>query len=89
MSAVTIDERSALVLIDPASPCRCRCSPKRAFPVGTLAASENRSGLYLESNGIFEMVRNLVKNTDDVRHPYLTPPRARRPHRDQDRLTRR
>jgi acetyl esterase len=27
----------------------------------------------LESNGIFEMVRNLVTNTDDVRHPYLTP----------------
>jgi acetyl esterase/lipase len=47
--------------------------PEAAFPVGTLAASENRSGLYLESNGIFEMVRNLVKNTDDVRHPYLTP----------------
>ena len=47
--------------------------PEAAFPAGTLAASENRSGLYLESNGIFEMVRNLVKNTDDVRHPYLTP----------------
>jgi acetyl esterase len=47
--------------------------PEAAFPADTLAASENRSGLYLESNGIFEMVRNLVKNTDDVRHPYITP----------------
>jgi acetyl esterase/lipase len=47
--------------------------PEAAFPAGTVAASENRSGLYLESNGIFEMVRNLVKNTDDVRHTYLTP----------------
>src|ERR1700733_9680438 len=47
--------------------------PEAAFPADTLAASENRSGLYLESNGIFEMVRNLVTNTDDVRHPYLTP----------------
>ena len=41
-----------------------------------MAFSENRSGLYLESNGIFEMVRNLVKNTDDVRHPYITPMNA-------------
>ena len=47
--------------------------PEAAFPADTVAASENRSGLYLESNGIFEMVRNLVKNTDDVRHPYITP----------------
>src|ERR1700730_15516236 len=47
--------------------------PEGAFHADTLAASENRSGLYLESNGIFEMVRNLVTNTDDVRHPYLTP----------------
>ena len=47
--------------------------PEDAFPADTLAASENRSGLYLESNGIFEMVRNLVKNTDDVRHHYITP----------------
>ena len=47
--------------------------PEAAFPADTLAASENRSGLYLESNGIFEMVRNLVRNTDDVRHPYITP----------------
>jgi acetyl esterase len=47
--------------------------PEAAFPGDTVAFSENRSGLYLESNGIFEMVRNLVKNTDDVRHPYLTP----------------
>ncbi len=50
--------------------------PEAAFPADTVAASENRSGLYLESNGIFEMVRNLVKNTDDVRHPYLTPMNA-------------
>lgn len=47
--------------------------PEAAFPADTLAASENRSGLYLESNGIFDMVRNLVKNTDDVRRPYITP----------------
>jgi acetyl esterase/lipase len=47
--------------------------PEAAFPADTLAASENRSGLYLESHGIFEMVRNLVRNTDDVRHPYITP----------------
>jgi acetyl esterase/lipase len=47
--------------------------PEAAFPADTQAASENRTGLYLESNGIFEMVRNLVKNSDDVRHPYITP----------------
>ena len=47
--------------------------PRGSIPRQTLAASENRSGLYLESNGIFEMVRNLVKNPDDVRHPYITP----------------
>ena len=47
--------------------------PEAAFPADTEAASENRAGLYLESNGIFEMVRNLVKNTDDVRHAYITP----------------
>ena len=55
--------------------------PGAAFPADTLAASENRSGLYLESNGIFEMVRNLVKNTADVRHPYCTPLNAN-PHTD-------
>ena len=55
--------------------------PEAAFPAGTLAASENRSGLYLESNGIFEMVRNLVTNTDDVAHPYITPPERRIPRR--------
>lgn len=47
--------------------------PEAAFPADTEAASENRTGLYLESNGIFEMVRNLVTNSDDVRHPYITP----------------
>ena len=47
--------------------------PEAAFPADTDAASENRTGLYLESNGIFEMVRNLVSNDDDVRHPYITP----------------
>ncbi len=47
--------------------------PEAAFPADTLAASENRVGLYLESNGIFEMVRNLVKNSDDVKQPYITP----------------
>ncbi|GGY98749.1 alpha/beta hydrolase [Streptomyces poonensis] len=47
--------------------------PETAFPADTPAASENRSGLYLESNGIFQMIRNLVRNTDDVRQPYITP----------------
>jgi len=47
--------------------------PEAAFPADTPSASENRTGLYLESNGIFSMVRNLVTNADDVRHPYLTP----------------
>jgi hypothetical protein len=42
--------------------------------VATLVARQREPfRLYLESNGIFEMVRNLVTNTDDVRHPYLTP----------------
>jgi acetyl esterase len=47
--------------------------PEAAFPGDTLAGSENRVGLYLETNGIYEMVRNLVKNSDDGRHPYITP----------------
>src|SRR5580698_1812579 len=47
--------------------------PEAAFPGDTLAGSENRSGLYLETNGIYEMVRNYIKNTDDGRHPYITP----------------
>jgi acetyl esterase len=50
--------------------------PEAAFPADTPSASENRTGLYLESNGIFSMVRNLVTNADDVRHPYLTPMNA-------------
>jgi acetyl esterase len=55
--------------------------PEAAFPADTLAASENRSGLYLESNGIFEMVRNLVKNTDDVPAPLPHAPERRIPCR--------
>ncbi|WP_426512111.1 alpha/beta hydrolase [Dactylosporangium sp. McL0621] len=47
--------------------------PEAAFPGDTTAGSENRSGLYLETNGIYEMVRNLLKNTDDARDPYVTP----------------
>jgi acetyl esterase len=47
--------------------------PEAAFPGDTLAGSENRTGLYLETNGIYEMVRNLVKNSDDGRQPYITP----------------
>jgi acetyl esterase len=47
--------------------------PEAAFPGDTLSGSENRTGLYLETNGIYEMVRNLVKNSDDGRHPYITP----------------
>ena len=44
-----------------------------AFPGHTLSGSENRTGLYLETNGIYEMVRNYIKNSDDGRHPYITP----------------
>lgn len=47
--------------------------PEAAFPGDTLSGSENRIGLYLETNGIYEMVRNYIKNTDDGRHPYITP----------------
>jgi acetyl esterase len=47
--------------------------PEAAFPGDTLSGSENRVGLYLETNGIYEMVRNLLKNSDDGRHPYVTP----------------
>jgi acetyl esterase len=47
--------------------------PEVAFPGDTLSGSENREGLYLETNGIYEMVRNLLKNSDDGRHPYITP----------------
>jgi acetyl esterase len=47
--------------------------PEAAFPGDTLSGSENRTGLYLETNGIYEMVRNLVKNSDDGRQPYITP----------------
>ncbi|MEU4476301.1 alpha/beta hydrolase [Micromonospora sp. NPDC023888] len=47
--------------------------PEAAFPGDTFAGSENRSGLYLETNGIYEMVRNYLKNTDDGRDPYITP----------------
>lgn len=47
--------------------------PEAAFPGDTLSGSENRTGLYLETNGIYEMVRNYLKNSDDGRHPYITP----------------
>jgi acetyl esterase len=47
--------------------------PEAALPGDTLSGSENRTGLYLETNGIYEMVRNLLKNSDDGRHPYITP----------------
>ena len=50
--------------------------PEAAFPGDRLAGSENRSGLYLEPNGIYEMVRNYIKNTDDGRDPYITPMNA-------------
>jgi acetyl esterase len=46
--------------------------PEAAFPGDTLSGSENRTRLYLETNGIYEMVRN-IKNSDDGRHPYITP----------------
>jgi len=46
--------------------------PEAAFPGDTLSGSENRTGLYLETNGIYEMVRNYIKNSDDGRHPYIT-----------------
>jgi acetyl esterase len=49
-------------------------SPEVAFPGDTLSGSENRTGLYLETNGIYEMVCNYIKNTDDgvrdVGHAY-------------------
>ena len=47
--------------------------PEAAFPGDTVSGSENRTGLYLETNGIYEMVRNLLNNSDDSRHPYITP----------------
>jgi acetyl esterase len=47
--------------------------PEAAFPGDTLSGGENRTGPYLETNGIYEMVRNLIKNSDDGRHPYITP----------------
>ncbi|MGI5523318.1 alpha/beta hydrolase [Micromonospora sp. CA-259024] len=47
--------------------------PEAAFPGDTVSGSENRVGLYLETNGIYEMVRNYLKNSDDGRHPYITP----------------
>lgn len=50
--------------------------PEAAFPGDTLSGSENRTGLYLETNGIYEMVRNYLKNSDDGRHPYITPMNA-------------
>ncbi|MBW0102733.1 alpha/beta hydrolase [Pseudonocardia sp. KRD291] len=46
--------------------------PETAFPADTASASENRTGLYLQTNGIFEMVRNLVRDRDDVRDPSIT-----------------
>lgn len=39
--------------------------PEAAFPDDTLSGSEHRSSLYLETNGIYEMVRNYIKNTND------------------------
>ncbi len=53
--------------------------PEAAFPGDTLSGSENRSGLYLETYGIYEMVRNYIKNTDDGRDPYITPMNALSP----------
>lgn len=50
--------------------------PEAAFPGDTLSGSENRTGLYLETNGIYAMVRNYLKNSDDGRHPYITPMNA-------------
>jgi acetyl esterase/lipase len=47
--------------------------PEAAFPGDTLSGSENRTGLYLETNGIYEMVRNYIKNSDEGRHPHITP----------------
>jgi acetyl esterase len=50
--------------------------PETAFPADTEPGSENRTGLYLETDGIYEMTRNLLSNSDDSRHPYITPPNA-------------
>jgi acetyl esterase/lipase len=66
----------ALKLRDENGPClalQVPLFPEAAFPGDTPSGSENRTGLYLETNGIYEMVRNLLKNSDDGRHPYITP----------------
>lgn len=51
--------------------------PETMLPVGTPSAGENRTGLYAEANGIFQMYRNLLRNSDDVRHPYISPMNAK------------
>jgi hypothetical protein len=48
-----------------------RLFPEGAFKGDTLSESENRTWLYLETTGIYEMVRNYIKNSDDGRHPYI------------------
>ena len=47
--------------------------PEVDFRGDTPSGSENRTGLYLETNGIYEMARNYIKTSDDGRHPYVTP----------------
>jgi acetyl esterase len=47
--------------------------PEAAFPGDMLSGSENRSGLYLQTYGIYGMVRNYIKNTDDGRDPLHHP----------------
>jgi acetyl esterase/lipase len=61
--------------------------PEAAVPAGTLAASENRFGLYLESNGIFETVRRPA--ADRPGHQRIRPAARRRSRlRPQARLGR-
>lgn len=50
--------------------------PETALPFDTLAASENRTGLYLETAGILLFARNLLPNDADMRQPYVTPMNA-------------
>src|SRR5260221_7967147 len=60
----------------PKLPLHVPAFPKTALPADTTTGSENRTGLYLETNGIYEMVRNYIKNSDDGRRPYITPMNA-------------
>ena len=57
----------------PPPPVHVLLFPEAAFPADTLAASENRSGLYLKSNGIFDMVLTVFHHRRP-RPSYHSPP---------------